>query len=159
MAFDFASFRATDFEVRTATLTFPQLASFFGGDAPEFTVRGLSAYEVAAANEAAAAYPSLAEVLQESVSGTSTKLSDMVKLAFGFGLDGEVPRSAAYNNEIILRGILSPKLEREDVVKLALSCTPVHALLAAKIKELTAMGSEAKKKQSDSIETGGSVTP
>ncbi len=150
MGFDKKKFGATDFAPRTDTVDVSHgpLADFFGeGEDKFFKVRGLDAKELAIANDALAKKVAADKAINE-VSALAEKEAMVKALTTLLGvLPKDTPAALVKSIEMIHMGAVDPKLEKQDVVKIAKVAPTEFALLSLKITELTGLGAEAKGKR------------
>lgn len=152
--FDLKAFRKARFVAREEDVPLPGLAEAgLGGEAdPEtgevapvvFRVRGLTANELARADEEADTSKLLLDVAERLA---SSKQGDKAQaLLDGLGLGGGTP--AALRRKIchVAAGVVSPELDQQDVVKLADAFPIEFGQLAHKIYELTGKGKAAQVK-------------
>lgn len=151
MPFDAKAFSKAKFEPRTEQVRVPELAEWFGGDEPVFTVRGLSGIELAQAMEVSSTAKQRAELAEALMDGALEDKSDAIQAAFGLGPG--VPDELIRYHELIIRGTVEPVLTRDISVKLAERFPVDHKGLAITILNLTGRGHAVKKKPQDSGET------
>lgn len=150
MAFNADKFQRAQYEARTKTVELPALAEFFGeGEAPAFTVRGLSASELQRAREAASRGKSVDAVVKAIASQKDQV--DTIRRALGMSSDtpGEVVRRL----EMLVQGCVAPRLEHATAVKLAEVCPVEFYDLTNRITELTGLGASRVKPQPSSPTT------
>lgn len=138
--FDLEKFRKADFKPREAEIEFSALAEAGFGDG-KFTVRGLTATEIAQAEEAATR-GKLVSQLVEKLAGSSGK-DQVDALLEGVGISDDVPAQLTKRMEHVCLGSIKPKLELSDVVALANAYPIEFSQLANKVLELTGLGQEA----------------
>jgi hypothetical protein len=143
MAFNAKLFDKIDFAARTADVTVRELQPFFGdGEAPVFTVRGLDAEEFAAVRESVERARSIDAVI-EGLTGNSKERAEAVRRSLG--ITGDVPADLVRRFDIALFGCVTPKLDREIIIKLA-RCYPTQFFaLTNKILQLTGEGMQPGK--------------
>jgi len=131
---------------REAILPADELADFFGDEKAEWTVRGLTAAELARCNEAAESGKNLQSIIDAISSGA--KAEAIRKLA---GVPGkEVPSDISRRIQMLVEGSVSPSLDedsREVAVKLAESFPTLFYQLTNKILTLTGQGAEQGKRR------------
>jgi len=143
---DFDKFLNASLAMREATIPVPELKEFFAADKPEWTVRGLTAAELARANDAAEAGQSINDLVEALAKGE--KADAIRKLA---GVPGkDVPKDVSRRIQMLVSGSVSPLLDEEtrDVaVKLAETFPTVFFNLTNKIVNLTGEGAEMGKRK------------
>jgi len=139
---------------RTAEIEVPELQAYFGDDKPLWTVRGLTAAELARANMAADQGGDNARALIEAFAGSGDKVTALRRAA-GIS-DEEVPADVSRRIEMLTAGSVSPALgqqNRDGAVKLAETFPTVFYNLTNKILSLTGQGAEVgKRKRSGTAE-------
>lgn len=150
MAFDHNAFRRAEFEARTAQVRVLELAEFFGADDPVFIVRGLTGVELAHVTEAAQSLASRTGLAEALLEGSDKDRIDAMLASFG--LSDDVPRDLCQSHELIIRGSVEPRIDRELSVLLAERYPVDHKLIALKITQLTGQGMALKKRPNGSIE-------
>lgn len=135
--FDLGAFRKADFKPREAELNCSALSAFGG----TFKVRGLTALEIAQADESAQKGKLLSELV-EKLAGSSGK-KKAAALLEGVGISDDVPALLAKRYEHVCMGCIEPKLELADVVKLGEAYPVEFSQIANKILELTGQGQVA----------------
>ena len=142
--FDLQAFRGAKFAERRAEVEVETLAEFFGEGPPVWTVRGLTAAELARASEAEAHRRNI-QITADAISGlTGDGAAELKKL---FGAGGEVPADTARRLELLALGSVAPAVDVSDAVRLA-DAYPIEFLrLTNKILELSALGKEAQGKR------------
>jgi len=145
---DLQKFLNDSLSPRTETIKVPELKDWFGEDKPEWTVRNLTASELAIANMAAEQGQENIKALVEAMAGKGDKATALRKT---MGLtEGEVPSDVSRRIEMLTAGSVSPALgmENRDVaVKLAESFPTVFYNLTNRILSLTGKGSEVGKRK------------
>ena len=148
MGFNQGAFMQQQFEPRTVQVPVPMLTDWFDGEEkPVWTVRGLTAEEVARCNEGANVQKTLASLVEAI--GTNKLTVEEVKTQLGIS-NNEVPEDTILRIERILVGTVLPEgetLDRAVVVKLAMTRVGVFMLLSNKVMEQTALGMEAAVKK------------
>lgn len=143
--FDLNAFRQADFKPREIGLDFPALKSFGG----HFKVRGLTAHEIAQADESAQK-GRLVSDLVERLAGSTGK-QKAAALLEGIGISNDVPALLAKRYEHVCLGVVEPRLELSDAVKLGETFPIEFSTIANKILELTGQGQIADVKLQSSI--------
>lgn len=157
MPFDIREFQRTPFEARTGEVKIPELAPWFGGAEPVFVVRGLTGIEMAQCSESAGASRLRAELVESLIDGSNQER--VHALLATFGLSEDVPGELVRYHELIIRGTVEPKIDRETSVLLAERFPVDHRALALQIMTLSGQGQVCKKKPSGSTETPESAPP
>ncbi|KZZ71566.1 hypothetical protein A3765_13910 [Oleiphilus sp. HI0130] len=139
--FDLKAFRKAEFTPREVEIDFPALAEFGG----KFKVRGLTATEIAQADEAAQKGKLLSDLV-EKLAGASGK-KKAAALLEGVGISDDLPALLAKRIEHVVAGVVEPKLEHADVAKLGDAFPIEFSQLANKILELTGQGQVADVKR------------
>lgn len=143
---DLKAFRKAEFVPRETEVTLEALAEAGLGDGV-VKVRGLTAHELAAAEESASKGKMLADLV-EKLAGSGKERVDA--LMDGIGFHQDVPASLAKRLEQVRAGVIEPEMELADVVKLAEKFPIEFGILANKILELTGKGQAAQVKQKPS---------
>ena len=100
---------------RTEQVKVPQLADYFKGGQPLFSVRGLSAAELGRCKEAAERNREIAAMVDDLIGGDAkTKAGALKQLAQG----PEVPDDICQRHEMLALGCVEPELEQNDAVLL-----------------------------------------
>lgn len=139
---------------RQSTVQVPELAAWFGKDAPaEWTVRGLSAAELARANQASERGLDNARAMVAALAGDGDKAA-AIRTAMGLSND-DVPGDVSRRIEMLAAGSVLPLLgpdNRDVAVKLAETFPTVFYQLTNVITNLTGQGAElGKPKRSGKI--------
>lgn len=143
---DIQQFLNVSLAPRSVTIEVPELASFFGDESPEWTVRGLTAAELGRANEYAAKGQSNLKALIEAMAGTGDK-AEALRKSMGLSED-EVPEDVSRRIELLTAGSVSPKIGQENrdvAVRLAESFPTVFYNLTNNVLNLTGQGAEVGK--------------
>lgn len=133
---------------REATLSVPELKGYFGEDKPEWTVRGLTAIELARANEISEKGPENIKSLIEAIAGEGDK-AEALRKSMGLSQE-ETPQDITRRIEMLCSGSVKPVIgyENRDVaVKLAETFPTTFFNLTNKILSLTGMGAELGKRK------------
>ena len=153
---DLQKFLNANMQAREAEIPVPALAEFFGKSKPVWTVRGLTAAELARSREAGDRLDSVRSAVV-ALAGAGDK-AKAIKDALGLS-DDDVPADISQRIEQLTYGSVSPVLgpENRDVaVKLAESHPVTFYNLTNKILELTGAGAElGKPKRSGSAQKSG----
>jgi hypothetical protein len=135
--FDLNAFRQAEFKPRETEIEFSALADFGG----TFKVRGLTATEIAQADEAAQKGKLLSDLVEELAGSAGKKKA--AALLEGVGVSDDVPALLAKRYEHVCMGVVEPKMDLADVVKLGDAFPIEFSQLANKILELTGQGQVA----------------
>ena len=149
MPFNTKLFMRDKFKPRTAEVSLPDLADWFGeGEPPVWVVRSLDAAELARAEDAASKNSRIKSVI-DALDGLSQ--SDKVaELRDSLGLTDNTPAEVVKRLEHLVMGSVEPEISLDVAVKLA-SVRPVEFYqLTTQIMALTGKGQEAEKKRNDS---------
>ena len=143
MSFDAKAFMKAKAEPRTGVVAVTALAAFFAeGEAPEFTVRGLSGAELARVHESVtknATLESLAKAL-------ATRSADPEKLKELLGLSTtKQPDEIVRRLHLLTAGAVVPEVSQAMAIKIAEVAPAEFYLLTNKITELTGEGYELGK--------------
>ena len=132
---------------RQQTLQVPELADWFAADAPpEWVVRGLTAAELARANEAAQGGQDNMRAMVAALAGDGDK-AQAIRRAMGLAAD-DVPGDISRRIEMLSAGSVSPALgvdQRDVAVKLAETYPVTFYALTNAIVNLTGQGAEPGK--------------
>jgi len=122
---------------RTEQVKVPQLAIYFKGGEPLFSVRGLSAAELGRCKEAAQRNRDTAALAGALIGGDSdAKAAALKELAQG----REVPDDICQRHEMLALGCIEPKLEHSDAVLLSEDFPTEFYQLTNVILKLTGAG-------------------
>mgnify|MGYP000229217827 CR=1 FL=1 len=141
--FNVEGFRNTTFTPRESLLTLEAFEKAGFGDG-KIKVRGLTACEIEQANEASQKGKLLSDMVVK-LAGSSGK-EKAATLLEGVGISGNVPALLAKRHEHVVMGVIEPKLELLDVVRLADTFPIEFSQIANKILELTGLGQQAEVK-------------
>jgi len=140
---DVKALRKTKFSPREMDVTLAALAEAGLGDGV-VKVRGLTAHQLAEAEEAANKGRMVSELV-EKLAGSEKDKVDALLEGIGFGQD--VPASLAKKLAHVQMGVVDPEMQMEDVVKMAEVYPIEFGQLANKIYELTGKGQVAQVKR------------
>lgn len=143
MTFDANAFNKAKFKPRTAQVKVDSLKDFFDGD-PVWEVRGLTANEIAKANEAEEKNKNMSTIVDvlDSVDG-----SDKVKeLRQSLGLTSDSHPETVKRLEQFVVASVNPEITLDVAVKIATVYPVEFYLLTNKIVELTGQGQLLEKK-------------
>lgn len=152
VGFNQSAFMSQSFSTRTSVVKIEALKDWFDADVePEFKVRGLTANELAIANDALARNLRASAMVTALDSGNNRELTNELRKSLGFTNDvrGEV----AKRMEMLKMGCVEPELPLEVCVKIAENFPIEFYQLTNEITTLTGKGSEAVKKQRGSGQT------
>lgn len=155
--FDVSKFTEAKLSQRTAEVPLPELAEFFdSAENAKAVVRALSGEELAIVREAAARNHAARDALQAMQAGGDVSEAVKSAIAVLVGATGgkTVPDEHARFLEVVRLGLVSPVLDHQQVVKLAMFYPVQFQVLANRIFTLSGMGAESKKPQ-PSTETQG----
>lgn len=157
MGFDADAFSASSLAPRTRAVPVKELAAWFDGDDPVFTVRGLSADELARAKDAHAINLRKLGLMQalERDDPNPAQIAEEAKAAIQ-GSAEDKHAQVAMRQEMVRWGVVDPVLSEESVAKLARHFALVLYRLSDAINDLTGRGSEAAKKPKRSSRTATS---
>lgn len=149
LVFDVGKFQATQFKPREKAVLVSDLAPFFSTNGKKadpkktfWTVRGLTAEELARVNEASTGetqkrYQAMMELLT-----TMGKHSNMDGLEKWLGISDDSPQEYVRRLEMLIAGSVEPKTDRALAVRLA-DAFPIEFLrLTNTITELTGLGKQ-----------------
>lgn len=148
---DVKALRKTKFTPREDEVTLSALEKAGLGDGV-VKVRGLTAHQLAEAEEASSKSRMLTDLMEKLVGSEKEKVAALLE-GIGFGQD--VPASLAKKLSHVQMGVVEPEMALEDVVKLAEVYPIEFGMLANKIYELTGKGQIAQVKRQPS---GGKQT-
>lgn len=150
MPFDTRGFMATSFQPRTADIKVEQLEDFFDeGEEPSFKIRGLTAHELAKANEAEAKAKNLKAMVGALES--MTKEEQLKTFKDSIGLSDDTPADLAKRLELFCLGVVEPEGLQIDVAVRVATVAPIEFYqITTEILRLTGQGQEAEKKQKSS---------
>jgi len=139
MAFDLKAFEKTKFDQRTADVPVPELKEFFGpDDKPVWTVRNLTAAEIAKVEMSAANIDRMKAILEGIVSDKPQEIADSIKNLMGVSSELE-PVYRKHLTKLELASV-DPKITRQIAVKLADVSTVAFYRIISKIDELSGKG-------------------
>jgi len=141
MGFDLEMLEQGKFKPRTKKVLVESLSAFFAeGDKPEWEVRGLTAAEIAMANEAQRKNSNVAVVL-EALAG-SDKAAKVEELRESLGISIDVPGEVAKRLELFVAGSVNPVMSLSHAVKFAENFPIDFYYLTNEITTLSGLGSE-----------------
>jgi hypothetical protein len=143
---DINAFLNASLNLREATIEVPQLADFFGDEPAEWTIRGLTAAEMAKANEAGESGSNIRAIVDTLAKGEK---AEAIKKLAGV-VNDDVPEDVSRRIQMLVSGSVSPKLDentRDVAVRLAETFPTVFYNLTNKILSLTGQGAEPGKRK------------
>lgn len=145
--FQAEKFQAAEFEPRTEVVKIPSLVDFFDeGEAPEFTVRGLTASELQRAIEAGQRQGAIETV----VKAIAAKQDQVDAIRRALGMSKDTPGEVAKRIEMLATGCVSPALDHASAVKIAEVCPIEFYDLTNRVIALTGQGGSRVKQQPSS---------
>lgn len=139
MGFDLKAFEKTKFESRTADVPVPELKEFFDeGEPAVWTVRNLTAAELAKVEMSGQNVEKMKAILEGIVSDKPKDIADAIKELAGVSSDLE-PEFRKHLTRLELASV-NPKITRDIAVKLATVSSSAFYRLIAQIKELSGKG-------------------
>ena len=145
---DLQQFLNAPLSLREAAVKVPELAEFFGESDPVWTVRALSAAELARANESAERGADNIKAMVEAMAGKGAKV-DAIRAAMGLS-DTDVPADITRRIDMLAAGSISPELgpdNRDVAVRLAETFPTTFYALTNQIINLTGQGAELGKRK------------
>jgi hypothetical protein len=157
MTFNAGKFEATQFIPRTTDVPVPGLSDYFDSpDAAVWTVRGLTGEELAQVEEHVER-SAMAGKMIGMAGASSEQVKNAVEILLGATKD--TPRGHVKLLRMFEAGTVSPKVDYQTVVKLAMHFPVEFRQIANEVLRLTGLGSNVKKKPNSSTETSESETP
>lgn len=139
MAFDSQKFLNTEYKDRTEDVPVPELKNFFPGDeTPVWTVRGLTAEEIARANDAVSQNADVSAIITALVAKQSKEKAEAVRDMLG--MSTAVPADIVKRLSHLGSGSVSPECTQEMAVKLGENHSVTFFKLTNKILELSGKG-------------------
>jgi len=149
MGFDLKAFEKTQYTRRTVKVEVPELAAFFDKDEkPVFVVQNLEAAEIAKVEVSGQSNEKMVELVKHLFAGTDPEKIDAIKEIAGLHADLEPAYIQCLTR--VEMGVIEPKFNRQNVVKIAAISQDAFYRLNRKIKELSGQGSELGKLQTSS---------
>jgi len=140
MTFDIAKFEQKQYKDRTADIPVPELAEFFGEDeTPVWTVKCLTASEIAISTEAVANNRNIDGLIGALAAGGSKEKIEAIKETLGLPTD-KTPNDLVKRFSTLVSGSVSPECPQNIAVKLAVNFPVTFYNLTNKILELTGQG-------------------
>lgn len=143
---DLQKFLQAALQPRQSTVQVPELSAWFGDKPAEWVVRGLSAAELARANQAGERGLDNARAMVAALAGDGDKAA-AIRAAMGLSNE-DVPGDVSRRIEMLAAGAVSPLLgpdNRDVAVKLAETFPTVFYQLTNAIINLTGQGAELGK--------------
>lgn len=140
---DLEKFRKADFKPRDTDVSLDALKEAGFGDGV-VKLRGLTAHELAQAEESASKGKLLSDLVERLAGGGQEKVSALMD---GIGFHQDVPAALAKRMEHVRMGTIEPEMELADVAKLAEVFPIEFTIIANKIMELTGKGQIAQVKR------------
>lgn len=148
-----------EYAIRTKEVRVEALRGAFDGDEPVFTVRALTANELAGSEEARQSRSQVLALTKALERGEAGELSRAMQGYFGVASD-DVKPDFARRLEIVARGVVAPEnWDKAQAVWLAEKFPVAFYELSNEILTLTGLGAEAQKKPPPSGETRPSEGP
>lgn len=148
-AFDAKKFLSEQFEARTGTIPLPNLRDWYNNieddEVPKWTVRGLTAVELARCEEAATKGRGSVKALLETLR-KANRVEGIDEIERSLGVDEKIPLKLAMKLEHVVTGVVEPELTLQLAVKFAAVFPIEFEIVHIKINELTGNGQEAVKK-------------
>lgn len=138
MTFDMEKFEMIKPKPRQAEVRLPELADFFEGEEPAWTVRGLEGKELAEANAAVNTNRALAEVLKKVAGGDAKDRAAAAMEALG--VSEKVPDDLVRRHALLRLGSVDPPIVQRQAVRMARHWPVAFYALTNKILELTGEG-------------------
>lgn len=147
MSFDLQRFLSADLAPREDSVPAPELAAFFAeGEEAAFRVRGLTGEEMFRVADERRSGELKAAVAEALAGGQRAEVVDALKEAIGIG--ESVPEAMAVAISKVHFGLVEPRLERDQVVRLFSGVPTVAVRLMSAIDALSAQGPNLPKSQS-----------
>lgn len=139
MGFNTSKFQQARLEQRTDVIKVPEMKAFFDeGDDHIWEVRGLTASELAMANEAMAANKDMGSIISAIATGGKDKV-DAVKELMGLQSDS-VPDDIVRRISMLTVASISPEIDQTTAVRLGNTFPTTFYKITNKIIELTGLG-------------------
>ena len=143
---DLKAFQKASFTPRETEITLEGLAEAGFGDG-KVIVRGLTAHELAEAEESASKGKLLSDLVERLAGAGKEKVGALME---GIGYHQDVPASLAKRLEHVRLATVSPEMDLADIAKLAEVFPVEFSIMANKIMELTGKGQQAQVKPAPS---------
>lgn len=119
MAFNTNKFDNSSFQDRTKNVPVKAMKDFFDDDEkPEFTIRGLTGAEIGKSNEAQENNKNMNGILSAVVAASGKEKAEGIQALLGINED-DVPGDVVRRQELFFLGLVEPKLDRSQVVKIS----------------------------------------
>jgi hypothetical protein len=142
--FNKAGFIKAAYVPRTETVPMPQLKDWFEeGETPEFTVRGLTAEEIAKSNEAVANSRTV-DTMLKAISNSRDQI-EAIRKTLGLNLDA--PEEFVKRLSQLTFGAVEPAFTMTEAIVLGERFPVELYLLTNKIVELTSLGMDLAKQK------------
>jgi len=137
MGFDSKSFSSREFVAREDVVDVPDLAEFFDSE-PVWTVRGLTADELAVCNESADKVKNIGAIVDALAGQSAEDKAEAIKTALG--IDASMQPDTVKRIEMIRIASIVPICDMQMAVKLS-NVFPIEFFaISNKIMELTGLG-------------------
>ena len=145
MAFDLKAFERIDVKRRTEEVPVPELVELFGEDKPVFIVQNLDAPEIMKVEVSAQSNDRMIELVKGLFSKVEKeKINAIQELA---GIPADLDPSYIKCLTRIELGLVTPKLDRQAIIKIGKASNEVFYRINQKIKDLSGKGAELGKLQ------------
>lgn len=142
MPFDMAAFERAEFRPRTSRVEVPELGAFFGADEPPvWEVRSLTASELQRASDAKQRQATVRTIV-DAIASAGEQAASIRKY---LGVTNDTPGEVAKRMEMLVSGSLAPRVDLQQVVKLAEHYPIAFLTLTNEILELTGKGADMVK--------------
>jgi hypothetical protein len=142
MPFDLAAFERAEFRPRTSRVELPELAAFFAdGEPPQWEVRSLTASELQRASDAKQRQAAVRTIV-DAIASAGDQAANIRKY---LGVTNDTPGEVAKRMEMLVAGSVSPRVDLQQVVKLAEHYPIAFLTLTNEILELTGRGADMVK--------------
>lgn len=148
---DLKAFVRADLTPRTEDVTVAALAPWNDGKAPTVTVRGLTGPELARVREAAEKLKDIGKIIEAAVGGTDKERVQATREMWGIADD--LTEDYAKRVEMLAIASVSPAMDRQTCLKLAVAFPVEFYDLTNRITVLTGMGHAVPGKPAPSTET------
>ncbi|MCK7542972.1 hypothetical protein MLC59_02150 [Marinobacter bryozoorum] len=140
---DLEKFRKADFKPRDTDVSLDALKEAGFGDGV-VKLRGLTAHEIAQAEESAGKGKLLSDLVERLAGSGQERVTALMD---GIGFHQDIPAALAKRMEHVRMGTIEPEMELADVAKLAEVFPIEFTIIANKIMELTGKGQIAQVKR------------
>lgn len=142
MGFDKKAFLKTQFTPREEGVKLPALKQWFGADNPVWIVRGMTAIELANAENASTKAQHVTNIVELVAKHDENKIAELKDV---LGLTDNTPAVIAKRLEHLVTASITPAIDMTVAVKLAETFPIEFLMLTNKISELTGLGMDIKK--------------